>query len=274
LALTYAKIKKVNWIHIEHGSDFVQLSSKIKTFFAKIYDYTFGFLIFNLSNQNISISEAVQKFVQKFNKRNSPIIYRGLNFEAIDKIRPNIAIKEKFKDKVMISFVGRLYKWKGVENSILAIKSLPEELKKKIVFLIIGDGEDFTHLEKITGSEKSILMLGKMTRENTIGILKISDIYLHSAYSGGGLSTSLLEAMYCSCAIIATPNEGANEIVENTKNGILIEKSDAKLIKKAIINLINNLEIRKNIGINAKLKILNHFTWEESITKYAEIFRK
>ena len=91
-----------------------------------------------------------------------------------------------------------------MENSILAVKSLPKELKEKIVFLIIGDGEDFFRLQKLTESENCIKMLGNLPREKVWSILKSSDIYLHSANPGGGLSTSLLEAMYCRCAVIAT----------------------------------------------------------------------
>ena len=266
LALVYAKIKKVRWIHIEHGSDFVRLSSKFKTAIAKLYDYTFGFIIFKFSNLNISISKAVQKFVYKFDGKNSPIIYRGLDIEEIDKINPDFERKEKFKDKIIISFLGRLYKWKGVENSVLAIKSLPEELKKRIVFLIVGDGEDFSRLKEISKNENYIEMLGNLPREKAVGILKISDIYLHSAYMGGGLSTSLLEAMYSGCTIIATPNEGADEVIENNKNGFLIEASDPKLIAEKIKEIMN-----KDTGEqkkSAKEFIKENFRWEKSIEKY------
>lgn len=66
LALIYAKTKNVKWIHIEHGSAFVQLSDTFKTVTAKLYDYVFGQLIFKCSDMNISISRAVQNFVNKF----------------------------------------------------------------------------------------------------------------------------------------------------------------------------------------------------------------
>lgn len=271
LALLYSKIKSARWIHIEHGSDFVRLSSKFKTVVAKLYDYIFGFIIFKFSDLNISISKAVQKFVYKFDGKNSPIIYRGLDIETLDKIAPDLELKEKFKDKIIISFVGRLYKWKGVENSILAIKSLPKDLKKKIIFLIVGDGEDFDHLKEISKNESSIEMLGNMPREKAISILKISDIYLHSAYMGGGLSTSLLEAMYSGCTIIATPNEGADEVIENNKNGFLIKKSDSKLIAEKIKEIISKNTEKQ--GALARTYIEENFIWKKSIEKYLSTIR-
>ena len=271
LALIYSKIKKVRWIHIEHGSDFVSLSSKFKTAVAKIYDQTFGRLILKSSDLNISISKSVQEFVNKFDKRESPVIYRGLDMEEIDSMESDMETKNKYAGKTIISFAGRLYKWKGVENSIEAIKSLPEDLKNKIIFLIIGDGEDFSRLKELSKNETSIAMLGNLSREKAIAILKISDIYLHSAYPGGGLSTSLLEAMYCGCAVIATPNEGADEIIENNINGILLKD---KNIKSNLLKLISDENFRTLISENGKVSIKNKFNWDSSIESYGKIFYK
>lgn len=274
LALTYSKFTKTKWVHIEHGSDFVQLSSKFKTKVAKIYDYTFGFLIFRFSDINISISRAVQKFVAEFDKRQSPIIYRGLNFESIAETLPNLEIKKEFENKIIISFVGRLYKWKGVEKSIQAIRSLPQEIKDKVIFLIVGNGEDFLYLKKISEKENAIKMLGNLTREKALGILKVSDIYIHSAYPGGGLSTSLLEAMCSECAIIATPNEGADEVIRNDENGILIKNPDAQEIAQQLILLFENKELRQKLSQQAKKDVLKNFSWEKSIEKYINIIEK
>jgi len=274
LALIYAKIKKVRWIHIEHGSDFVKLSSKTKTLIARIYDHIFGFLIFRFSDLNISISRAVQKFVLRFDKRESPIIYRGLDFETIAKIIPDLEIKKEFENKIIISFVGRLYKWKGVENSIEAIKLLPKELKEKIIFFIIGDGEDFQYLRKISEKEDCVKMFGNLPREKAISILKISDIYLHSSMPGGGLSTSLLEAMLCNCAIIATSSEGADEIIRDNENGLLIKNSNSGLIAEKINLLILDKEKINQYGNNAKESIQNNLSWKNSIEKYLRILKK
>ena len=86
LALIYAKLTGTRWVHIEHGSDFVKLSSPFKSAIAKIYDHTFGRMIFRCADQNISISRAVQRFIRRFDKRKSPVIYRGIDFENIESI--------------------------------------------------------------------------------------------------------------------------------------------------------------------------------------------
>lgn len=266
LAALYAKIKKVKWIHIEHGSGFVALSNPFKTELSKLYDYTLGKLIFTKSDLNISISQAVQNFVKKFDQRKSPIIYRGINFREIDKIAPDSELKYRFQNKLIIAWAGRLYKWKGVKDSIKAVLDLPENIKEKITFLVVGDGEDYRQLKKL--AQEPVFMLGSKTRQETISILKIADVYIHSSYPGGGLSTSLLEAMYCGCAIIATPHEGANEVISQ-KNGILCNHQG---LSSSIINLIGSGKI-KEFGRQARLFTINQFNWNVAIEHYLKYLK-
>jgi glycosyltransferase involved in cell wall biosynthesis len=273
LALIYAKSTKTYWVHIEHGSDFVKLSSSFKTHVAKYYDHTLGRIIFRSSNINVSISHAVQTFVKKFDKRHSPIIYRGIDFATIDMIDLDETIKQKYPQKIIISTAARLYKWKGIENSIEAIRNLPKEIQSKIVFLIIGDGEDFTRLKKLSQG-LPIEMLGNVPREKVIAILKASDIYIHSSLPGGGLSTSLLEAMYSGCAVIATPNEGADEIIVNEKNGFLIEEKNKETLVQKINVLFNNKEKLSLFSREANRAIQESFGWQKSIERYLEILKK
>lgn len=271
LALIYAKRTKTHWMHIEHGSDFVKLSSPLKSAIAKTYDLTFGRLIFRCSDLNISISKAVQKFVQKFDKRSSPVIYRGIDFSSIDTIIPDETIRQKYPGKIIMSTAARLYKWKGIEFTTEAIRNAPEAIQSKIIFLIMGDGEDFKRLQSLTRG-LPIEMLGNLPREKVLAILKTSDIYVHSSLPGGGLSTSLLEAMYAGCAVIATRNEGADEIIDNN-NGILIEMPTEALIRQNIITLVENDKKRYSYSKNARKDVSEKFFWKKSIEQYLEIFK-
>jgi len=270
LALIYAKSKKVKWIHIEHGSAYVQLSSTIKTLFARSYDTIIGTLIFRNSTINIAISNAVKHFIEKFDTRDIPVIYRGIemkqkSIQACDINHPAIS-----PNKILLVYVGRLYKWKGLENSVEAIKLLPKELKDTITFLIIGDGEDFSKLQKMSRKESCIKMYGNLPHDAVLNILKKTHIYIHSSFPGGGLSTSLLEAMYYNNAIIATPHEGAEEVINN-KNGILIQKSCPLKIAESIKTLIRNKDTIKHLSDNAHKTIKQKFNWNKSIQVYSNL---
>ena len=149
------------------------------------------------------------------------------------------------------------------------MKSLPKEWQEKIVFLIAGDGEDYAALKKM--AEEPVVLLGAQTREAAVALLKSVDIYIHSAYPGGGLSTSLLEAMYSGCATIATPHEGADEVVTKS-NGILLSDSNADEIREALLKLLEDRSLREKLGNAASETVRSQFNWPASVKEYEEIF--
>jgi glycosyltransferase involved in cell wall biosynthesis len=271
IGFLFAKWHHIRHVHIEHGSDFVILTNPFSTFIAKVYDYTFGFIVLRFSTINISISEAVQKFILRFDRRNSPIIRRGLDFKHIDTILPHLPAEVlPYQDRILLVTVARLYRWKGIEQSIAVIRKLPSTLQQKLCFVIIGSGEDFDRLKKLS-SGLPILLLGQQTNDVALALRKSAHIYLHSSFPGGGLSTSLLEAMYTECAVIATPHEGANEVIQHQKNGLIIQSEDEYL--QALTRLIENEALREEYATMARQTIQENFSWPTSIQKYEHIFR-
>ena len=266
IGLLYSKIKRKPLIHVEHGSDYVILNSKLTTFIARVYDETIGRLIFKSANEVIAISGAVKKFCEKFTKKQIPIITRGVDFEIYHS-KKDSEVEKRFKNKKKVLFLGRLYKWKGVANGIEAFKKLPKN--KDLVYLIVGDGEDKERLKNI--ADDNIVFLGRVSFERAINILNSTDIYLHSAYPGGGLSNSLLQAMYTKCLVVASPHEGAKEVV-NQETGILLKNNSVEELKKG---LKTALKIKnKKLQLQAHNFIKKEFSWHTKAKQYEEVFEK
>lgn len=268
-ALCFAKIKGLSLIHVEHGSSYVVHSNKIIQAASRLYDLSIGKIVLKQSSINISISSSVKTFIGNFDSRPSPIIHRGLIFE---KLGASISVSSRLEgDKVKLLSVGRLTKIKGFQNSIQAVISLPEELKDKIQYLIIGDGEEYSHLKKLTKSEKYIKMLGSLPREGTIKLMNESNIFIHASLPGGGLATTLLEAMASRCAVIATPFEGARDVLQDSNSAVLLDCASPLTIKNAIIELLNNPLHLETIAENAAITVQKNFSWEKACEKHSEI---
>lgn len=272
------RLKRIKLVHVEHGSEFVKLSSRFKSFVALVYDMTFGKFVFFLADKNIAISDAVYSFVSSnfvdVKKEKVPVIRRGVDFDFYRDIDLDLDLKRKFKGKTIITFLGRLYKWKGVENSIEAYKLLPEDMRKKSVFLIVGYGEDFDRLKELSGEflDNGIYFLGKKDFKDAISILKSTDIYLHSAYAGGGLSNSLLQAMYCSCCVVASPHEGAKEVVVDLKTGILLRDNSSDELAQGLKRVFENKSLQEKYSNNAHKYIEENFSWGNVIESYEKEF--
>lgn len=256
--------KKAKWIHVEHGSSYVQLSNRLKNLIGFMYDNILGRLILLTADEVVVISKSVESFVTKFTNRPTHLIYRGMDLVKLDcTIKDQIKLDES---RIKIGVACRLYKWKGVENSINAVLSIP---RNDIVFYIAGNGEDFAHLKEYESDK--IRLLGELSRNEAISFLKKLDIYIHSSYAGGGLSCALLEAMYCENVVIATPNEGANEVVNNGKTGILVKESSEDAIKQGIEQVLLEKDKWPTYRENAHKFIGDNFIWNKAIERYLKI---
>lgn len=58
-------------------------------------------------------------------------------------------IKEQFPGKIIVGFIGRLYKWKNVESFIRAYYLLDREVQEYIQPVIVGYGEDLERLRAL-----------------------------------------------------------------------------------------------------------------------------
>ena len=67
------------------------------------------------------------------------------------------------------------------------------------------------------------------------------------------------------CAVISSPQGGNKEIIEDNKNGIMINNQNE--LTEALKKLIDNPEIRLKYANNLKKKVLNNFEWSKTSEK-------
>lgn len=272
LALLYAKIKKVRWIHIEHGSDFVKSGGKLSVTVAKIYDYTFGKLIIKTADKVVANSNASAAFCKNLAKKTDcEVIYRGVEMERIILASPDLELKKKYADSVIITFLGRLFDGKGVADLLLALSQIKN---KNYICFIIGDGPEKKNLETLAEKlemENKIIFFGYKKFEDYIQILKITDIFVNPSYTEG-LPTTVAEASLCKNAVLATNVGGTPEIITDKKSGFLINPRAISDFKKKLEALVINKDLRERLGNNAYEEVRNKFNWNKSIEKYLGIF--
>lgn len=269
------RINRKKLIHVEHGSEYVKVSSRFTTTVAYIYDKTIGRLPFWLGDKLISVSKTSKQFVNReFTKRKVEVITRGVDFEIYEK-KKREDVSKKFKGKIIIGTVCRLYEWKKIDNVINAYKSLPKKVQDKCVYLVIGDGEDMEKLQEKAGKylNNGIYFYGKQKFSEAIKFFNTFDVFVHSSSPGGALSNSLLQAMYTNNAIIASPHEGAREVV-NSKNSINLKDNKVKSIRDGLIKLVNNKNLRDKLSKNAKEDVKRDFNWNDRIKTYDKVFNE
>ncbi len=261
----FANRKKIKWIHIEHGSDYVKLSSTFKNKIAYIYDRIFGKWIFKKADRLLAISEACKKFInEKFVDKEVEVFYRWM---VIPKNIPPVEnLKEKYPNKIIVWYIGRLYKWKNVSSLISVYYSLEENFKQRIQLIIVWDWEDFENLV-LQDKEKQIYFTWWKSFQEALSYQKQFDIHIHPSSPWWWLATTLLQAMFFWCFIVATPNEWAKEVITNWQNGLLLKNDSIWEIKKGIINSLENMNKKSEFWQKNKEIISERFSWDKNILK-------
>lgn len=271
LAFLYAKKNKVRWIHIEHGSDFVKSGGRFSVLVAKFYDYTFGKLVLIYADKVIANSKASAEFCKKLaSKINCETIYRGVEIEKIESAVPALEIRNTYQNDIIITFIGRLIDGKGVTDLINSVK----DIEKNFRVFIVGSGPQKEDLEKLSKDLKikdKIIFFGHKSFQETMGILKISDIFVNPSYTEG-LPTTVIEAALCKKAIVATNVGGTPEIITNEKSGFLIKPKNVELMKEKIETLIQGKLLREQFGNNAYDEVKEKFNWNKSVEQYLKLF--
>jgi glycosyltransferase involved in cell wall biosynthesis len=197
-----------------------------------------------------------------------------------------LKLKYGLQDRKVLTTFGLLSSGKSIETTIDA---LPAIVKKcpEVVFLVIGkthpevvksDGEKYREMlvQKVEeyGLQDNVIFINKyLDLTDLLEYLQLTDIYLFTSNDPNqAVSGTFVYAMSCGCPIISTPIPHAKEVL--TKDtGIIIDFRNSQQLADAVIRLIKNEKLRRNISINTLQKIV--FTaWENSSVMHAELFRK
>lgn len=261
MACFLAKKKKIRWIHIEHGSDFVQTNNLFIKITAWTYDQTLGRLVFKLADEIVSVSEAVSNFVFRLSKRKSDVFYRGFNFNKIIKTKSNKELF-RYKDYFKIVFIGRLISGKGIADLVNVLAKL--SINKKWICFIVGDGECKENLEQQVKNKElvdKIIFFGKCSHQKTLEILKGSDLLVNPSYTEG-IPTTVLEAAILEKPVLATDVGGTRECFY--KKISLLKPGDTDSLLNRLNNFILNRKTDYDLNKNKKF-ILSKFNWKNIV---------
>ncbi|MDX8337056.1 glycosyltransferase family 4 protein [Candidatus Cetobacterium colombiensis] len=195
---------------------------------------------------------------EKIVKENKLFILPG---EGVDTKKFSPIPKEK-NETITFLMVARAFYDKGVREYVEAAKIIKSK-GYKVKFWFLGalggsaaNGIDEAKMKEYTDS--GILeYLGH--RKDVEAVINASDCVILPSYREG-ISKVLMEAASMEKPIIATNVTGCKEIVDNNKNGYLVESKNSIDLSEKIEKFINlSYEEKVLMGKNGRKKILNEF---------------
>lgn len=243
-----------------------------------------------LCHKTIAVSENIQDRVAlwPFTAGKMTVVHNGIAHAAIftrasaqhELLQKNSELGAIVKNTptaklIWLGTIAELHPVKGYDVALRAIRLLLDNPKfkssgKRLVYTIIGEGEERKRLLEITqelGLSEHVFFLGHV--DAAAHYMKAFDIFLLASRSEA-LAYVLLEAGLAQISCVATAVGGIPEIIDDMKNGVLIQPNKAAEIAHALEFLIEHKHIRKEYAEALHQKVLTEFT----ITSMLEATKK
>jgi glycosyltransferase involved in cell wall biosynthesis len=202
-------------------------------------------------------------------------VHEGIDLAHVQ-AAPRVNVHETFwlpHQAPVVGNVAALVPHKGqrhlVDAAHLVVREMPDAR-----FVILGEGELREHLERQIRDhhlEKHVLLPG--FRTDVLGCIKDFDLFAMSSVTEG-LGTSLLDAMACSRAIVATRAGGIPEIVEDGATGCLVPPRDPAAMAREIVRLLKDKALRRRMGEAGYARVSARFTVERMVEETAAVYAR
>ena len=189
----------------------------------------------------------VNIFISEFSKNawnigiDSHVIHHGIDTNTFNKIEKQDHILSVANDFINRDYCLNFSGWKRVTDG------LPK--------MVIGDTNG---LSKAAGSVEELV-----SEYNKCGVF-------FNSSTRSPIPTSLLEAMSCGCAVVSTATCMIPYVIENGVNGFV--SNDESELRKYLELLLEDKELRKNIGQQARKTILTDFAEDKFINNWNNLF--
>jgi L-malate glycosyltransferase len=203
------------------------------------------------------------------------VVNEGIDLGRVDAAPPADLHQELWlpHHAPIVGNVAALVPHKGqkhlIEAAALVLRELPD-----VRFVIAGEGELRLALERQIRErrlEKHVLMLG--FRPDVLSLHKAFDIFVMSSVTEG-LGTSLLDAMACGKPVVATAAGGIPEVVEDGVTGLLVPPRDHAAMAGAIVRLLNDAALRRQMGDAGRRTVRERFSVERMVLDTLRVYHR
>ena len=188
--------------------------------------------------------------ISSFLKKN--LISLNKNIEVVPniiEINRFLKIKDEGKDKIL--FLGDYKLSKGPHILLEAL----DGTKYKADFY--GEGPLKKYLLKY--KTKNVKIHNKVSYDKILNLYKDSGIVVFPSLWPEPFGRVIIEAMASERAVIASNIGGIKDIVDNNKNGMLVEAGNIIGLRSAIEKLMENKRLRKKLAINGRKKAVKNY---------------
>jgi len=225
----------------------------------------------------ICVSRYTKKRLSEFGLKNLEVINNGINFEKF--YREPLPPPDE-RGSIILS-VGALKHRKGYHVSLEAFTKVCSKFAN-LKYTIVGDQGDsiyFAQLKKTVsrlGVEDKVEFLKNISDDKLLNLYRKAKLFVLTPVSEGsnfeGFGLVYLEAGASGLPVIGSLDSGAEDAIKDGETGILVPQNDPEVTAKAIIKILENSSLAKNLETNGVMWAKEH-DWRKITQSYLEIYK-
>ena len=202
--------------------------------------------------------------------------YFSMNNDIVkraEKLKIELGIKDH---DFVFCFIGRVVKDKGINELLYSFNEINKN-NKNTKLLLIGPFEE--DLDPISNTSKEILNSNKNIihcgwQDDVRQYLAASNALVFPSYREGFPNVPMQAGAMGLPCIVSNIN-GCNEIIENGKNGLIVEPKNKNELIVAMLKLMNDNDLRLYLASNARDLISSRYeqtyVWNEILKEYQKL---
>ncbi len=193
------------------------------------------------------------------------VLYNGINV--------NVPAEESSKNSKQVIYTGTIVKQKGIYQLLKAWNEVNTEMPDARL-IILGRGARRQAISCLNEQARhTVSFMGHVPTEKLYNYLASSQISVFPSYIES-FSLAPLEAMACGTAVINSKRSSGPELIDDDKNGLLVDPDDTVQIASSILNLLNNPETCRRLAEKGKEKVKDRFDIQKIAAQNIEFYNK
>ncbi len=192
-----------------------------------------------------------------------------INPYGVDLTRFSPRVEPAQNSKPRIIFVGGVGIRKGVPWLLRAFKGLADQAELHLI------GPVEKGFEKVLGGENldGVVVRGPVASNDLLAELHAADIFCLPSLEEG-FPLSLLQAMASGLPVITTPESGGEDIINSNVEGLIVPSKDVTALNQALRHLIDNKDVRQNMGSAARARVEQGYGWDDYIDRAIAAYQR
>jgi L-malate glycosyltransferase len=177
------------------------------------------------------------------------------------------------EDAVVVGVVSALRPEKDLPTLLRAF-AVARQVQPAIKLLLVGDGSERAGLRSLA-DELNVTehcLFAPATAE-VAGWLHAIDVFVLPSVSEA-FSNSLMEAMACGCAVVASRVGGNPEMVRHQETGLLFEAGDVEGLAECLTRLAGGTGLRESLARSAAAEIRDRFSSRTAALRLGDVYRE